>query len=45
MSADFCPIENDSSGSDEAFVADFASVYNRVVSDCNPVADNSGVFG
>ena len=45
MSADFCSIENDRSGSDEAFVADSASMNNRAMSDCNPITNDSSIFG
>src|SRR6266571_5470069 len=45
VSADFCSIENDRSGSDEAFVADSASMNNGAVSDCNPITNNSSIFG
>src|SRR3989449_7680785 len=45
VSADFCSIENDRSGSDEAFVADSASMNNGAMSDCNPITNNSSIFG
>src|SRR6266571_1279840 len=45
MSSYSRPIENNGSGSDEAFVADSASMNNGAVSDCNPITNNSSIFG
>jgi hypothetical protein len=39
------PIENDGSRSDEAFIPDSASVYDRIVSDSDPTTNDCGVFG
>jgi hypothetical protein len=45
MSTDFRPIENDGSGSDEAFVADSARMNNCAMSNRDPITNNARVLG
>src|SRR5712692_7730365 len=45
MSSYSRPIENDRSRSDEAFIPDSASMYDRAVSDSDPITNDSGIFG
>jgi hypothetical protein len=45
MSANFRPIEDDGACSDEAFIPDSASMYDRIVSDSDPTTNDCGIFG
>jgi hypothetical protein len=45
MSTDFRPIENDGSGSNEAFVADSACMNNGIVGHRDPIANHGGILG
>jgi hypothetical protein len=45
MSADLRPIEDNRSCSDEAFIPDSASMYDRIMSDSDPATNDCGIFG